>query len=103
MIISILYSHQSSLQEHSPHALASIPLLLRWYSRVQDVPGVRKAAERCGMTLFMPQPSPSGAVLPELATPAEELEPESAQPEKTPFVGGPRPTLTKLKVHNKTT
>ncbi|XP_063041597.1 glutathione S-transferase C-terminal domain-containing protein [Engraulis encrasicolus] len=97
VLLPCIHQYLSSLQEHSPHALASIPLLLRWYSRVQDVPGVRKAAERCGMTLFMPQPSPSGAVLPELATPAEELEPESAQPEKTPFVGGPRPTLTKLK------
>ncbi|KAL2101694.1 hypothetical protein ACEWY4_003455 [Coilia grayii] len=96
VLLPCIHQYLSSLQRHTPDALASLPLLVRWYCRVQDVPGVRRAAENCGMTLFTPQPSESGVVLPEVSTPGE-LELESTQPEKMPFVGGPRPTLTKLK------
>ncbi|XP_031429081.1 glutathione S-transferase C-terminal domain-containing protein isoform X2 [Clupea harengus] len=96
VLLPCIHQYLSSLQKHAPHALSRLPLLVRWYCHVQDVPGVRKAAETCGMTLFTPQPSESVLLTPEIST-LGELELESTQPEKVPFVGGPRPTLTKLK------
>ncbi|XP_076120999.1 glutathione S-transferase C-terminal domain-containing protein [Alosa pseudoharengus] len=96
VLLPCIHQYLSSLWKHAPHALSHLPLILRWYCHVQDIPGVRKAAENCGMTLFMPQPSKSSMLSPEIST-LSELELESTQPEKLPFVGGPRPTLTKLK------
>ncbi|GAA6085142.1 glutathione S-transferase C-terminal domain-containing protein isoform X1 [Tachysurus ichikawai] len=84
-----------SLQNHAPHVLMQLPLLLRWYHRVQDVPGVRRAAENCGIALFrpqVPQPCSTQAYTPHCL----ESEQESPAPPQERFVGGPRPTLTKL-------
>lgn len=88
---------QISLQNHAPHVLMQLPLLLRWYHRVQDVPGVRRAAENCGIALFrpqVPQPCSTQAYTPHCL----ESEQESPAPPQERFVGGPRPTLTKLQV-----
>ncbi|KAG9344135.1 hypothetical protein JZ751_012617 [Albula glossodonta] len=83
-----------SLQQHASSKLAQLPLLQRWYLRVQEVPRVCKAAEDCGIAFINPQalrPGPQeGAPLPSRAEP----EPEKTQ---VAFIGGPRPTMTKLK------
>ncbi|KAF1582998.1 UNVERIFIED_CONTAM: Glutathione S-transferase C-terminal domain-containing protein, partial [Eudyptes robustus] len=75
--------------------LVNLPLISNWYQRVQKVPGVKKAAGKCNMELLQ---------FPELmAAPEEELRDLSSVPheleeenEDSHFIGGPRPTMTKL-------
>lgn len=74
-----------------------MPLIASWYRRVQEVPGVKKAAGKCKMELLQ---------LPELmSAPQEQLQGFSSVPdelkeenEDSHFIGGPRPTMTKLMV-----
>ncbi|KFZ47342.1 Glutathione S-transferase C-terminal domain-containing protein, partial [Antrostomus carolinensis] len=76
--------------------LVNLPLISSWYQRVQEVPGVKKAAGKCNMELLQ---------LPELmSAPEDELQDLSSVPdeveeenEDSNFIGGPRPTMTKLK------
>ncbi|KAK4818381.1 hypothetical protein QYF61_012060, partial [Mycteria americana] len=75
--------------------LVNLPLISSWYQRVQEVPGVKQAAGKCNMELLQ---------LPELmSAPEEELQNLSSVPdefkvenEDSNFIGGPRPTMTKL-------
>ncbi|KAI1887505.1 hypothetical protein AGOR_G00191010 [Albula goreensis] len=94
VLLPCVHSYLKSLQQHAASKLAQLPLLQRWYLRVQEVPGVCKAAEDCGIAFINPQalrPGPQeGAPLPSRAEP----EPEKTQ---VAFIGGPRPTMTKLK------
>ncbi|KAJ7396937.1 Glutathione S-transferase C-terminal domain-containing protein [Pitangus sulphuratus] len=77
--------------------LVNLPLISSWYRRVQEVPGVKKAAGKCNMELLQ---------LPELmSAPEEEAQDFSSVPdeleeetEDSHFIGGPRPTMTKLMV-----
>lgn len=74
-----------------------MPLISSWYQRVQEVPGVKKAAGKCSMELLQ---------LPELiSVPEEQLQDFCSVPdeleeenEDSNFIGGPRPTMTKLMV-----
>lgn len=75
--------------------LANLPLISSWYRRVQEVPGVKKAADKCGMQLLqlpelMPAPEEQ---LQDFSSVPDELEEEH---EDSHFIGGPRPTMTKL-------
>ncbi|KFO97008.1 Glutathione S-transferase C-terminal domain-containing protein, partial [Calypte anna] len=74
--------------------LVNLPLISNWYQRVQEVPGVKKAAGKCNMDFLQ---------LPELMSASEQLQDLSAVPdavaeenEDSHFIGGPRPTVTKL-------
>ncbi|KAI4832934.1 hypothetical protein KUCAC02_015870, partial [Chaenocephalus aceratus] len=92
--------HLVLLQAHAASLLHQIPHLLRWYSRVQEVPGVLRAAKACGIALCTPQvptssaPGPSAESNPPSLLDQEEDQEKTKQP---PFIGGPRPTMTKLK------
>uniref|UniRef100_A0A8D3A3C6 Glutathione S-transferase C-terminal domain-containing protein n=2 Tax=Scophthalmus maximus TaxID=52904 RepID=A0A8D3A3C6_SCOMX len=100
VLLPCIYQYLCSLQAHAASTLHQLPHLLRWYSRVQEVPGVLRAAKACGMTLSVPQvPTPRLPGLSAEEKPTSPLEQED-NPEMTtqlPFVGGPRPTMTKLK------
>lgn len=96
-IMSLIKPFQVSLQKHTPSTLSHLPLLLRWYQRVQELPSVLRAAKDCGMALFSlssVDPCPPKPEAPR-SSGAEQEGPERKQ---EPFVGGPRPTLTKLQV-----
>ncbi|KAM6940804.1 glutathione S-transferase C-terminal domain-containing protein [Lycodopsis pacificus] len=99
VLLPCIYQYLCSLQAHAASSLHQLPHLLRWYSRVQEVPGVLRAAKECGMALSIPQvlmsslPGPSAEDVPTSLLELEEDQEMAAQP---PFVGGPRPTLTKL-------
>ncbi|NXO05178.1 GSTCD protein, partial [Rhinopomastus cyanomelas] len=75
--------------------LGNLPLITSWYQRVQEVPGVKEAAGKCSMEFLQ---------LPELiSAPEEHLQDFSSIPdeleeenEESNFIGGPRPTMTKL-------
>ncbi|XP_029114640.1 glutathione S-transferase C-terminal domain-containing protein [Scleropages formosus] len=95
VLLPCVHNYLRALEHHNAARLQEIPLLLRWYHRVQEVPGVRRAARDCGIGFFGPQAQSS-------APPAVEprcSEEEQGSRESAPgtFVGGPRPTLTKLK------
>uniref|UniRef100_A0A8C3WWI4 Glutathione S-transferase C-terminal domain-containing protein n=1 Tax=Catagonus wagneri TaxID=51154 RepID=A0A8C3WWI4_9CETA len=76
-----------------PEKLAEFPLLAAWYQRIQKVPRVKTAASQCGMQFLH---------LPELQTSSNEWHPNldevpCAEEQNDPsFIGGPRPTMTKL-------
>ncbi|CAK6432920.1 unnamed protein product [Pipistrellus nathusii] len=73
--------------------LTEFPLLAAWYQRIQEVPRVKTAASQCGIQ-FCP--------LPELLTTSNEQHPDlnedpGGEEQNDPsFIGGPRPTMTKL-------
>ncbi|KAM6147994.1 glutathione S-transferase C-terminal domain-containing protein isoform 2-T2 [Erethizon dorsatum] len=73
--------------------LTEFPLLASWYQRIQEVPRVKTAASKCGIQFLH---------LPELLTTPNEHCPQlseapSGEEQSDPlFIGGPRPTMTKL-------
>ncbi|XP_070781057.1 glutathione S-transferase C-terminal domain-containing protein [Enoplosus armatus] len=100
VLLPCIYQYLCSLRAHTASPLHQLPHLLRWYSRVQEVPGVLRAAKACGMSLSIPQ-VPTSTLPGQSAedNPTSLLEQEEGQEMTTqlPFVGGPRPTMTKLK------
>lgn len=77
--------------------MGNLPLISSWYRRVQEVPGIKKAADKCSMQLLqlpelMPAPEEQ---LQDFSSVPDELEEEH---EDSHFIGGPRPTMTKLMV-----
>ncbi|NWX20070.1 GSTCD protein, partial [Aegotheles bennettii] len=75
--------------------LVNLPLISSWYQRVQEVPGVKKAAGKCNMDFlqFPELMSASGEQLQDFSSVPDELEEENKD---SHFIGGPRPTMTKL-------
>ncbi|ELW64111.1 Glutathione S-transferase C-terminal domain-containing protein [Tupaia chinensis] len=75
--------------------LIEFPLLASWYQRIQEVPRVKTAASKCGIQFLL---------LPEFLTTSNEQHPNlsevpNVEEQSDPlFIGGPRPTLTKLMV-----
>ncbi|XP_033943110.1 glutathione S-transferase C-terminal domain-containing protein [Pseudochaenichthys georgianus] len=100
VLLPCIHQYLCSLQAHAASLLHQIPHLLRWYSRVQEVPGVLRAAKACGIALCTPRlptssaPGPSAESHPPSLLDQEEDQEKTKQP---PFIGGPRPTMTKLK------
>uniref|UniRef100_A0A7N8XYI9 Glutathione S-transferase C-terminal domain-containing protein n=1 Tax=Mastacembelus armatus TaxID=205130 RepID=A0A7N8XYI9_9TELE len=99
VLLPCVHQYLCSLQTHSARTLHQLPHLLRWYSHVQEVPGVQQAANACGMTLSIPHvptSSPLGASPEHNPTCLLEQEENQEMTTQLPFVGGPRPTMTKL-------
>ncbi|XP_032317035.1 glutathione S-transferase C-terminal domain-containing protein isoform X2 [Camelus ferus] len=73
--------------------LVEFPLLAAWYQRIQEVPRVKTAASQCGIQFLH---------LPQLQTTSNEHHPNldeapCIEEQSDPlFIGGPRPTMTKL-------
>ncbi|XP_072241098.1 glutathione S-transferase C-terminal domain-containing protein [Leuresthes tenuis] len=100
VLLPCIYQYLCSLRAHAASALHQLPHLLRWYSRVQEVPGIPRAAKDCGLLLSIPQVSTSSLPGPSVQDTLDRLLAQEEGPEMTPqlpFIGGPRPTLTKLK------
>nr|XP_043885229.1 glutathione S-transferase C-terminal domain-containing protein isoform X2 [Solea senegalensis] len=100
VLLPCIQQYLCSLQARAASLLQQLPHLLCWYSRVQEVPGVLRAAKACGMALSIPQvPTVSLPGPPAESNPTNLLEQEDNHDTTTqqPFVGGPRPTMTKLK------
>ncbi|KAF7651785.1 hypothetical protein LDENG_00105350, partial [Lucifuga dentata] len=98
VLLPCIHQYLRSLQIHAASTLVQLPLLLRWYSHVQEVPGVLRAAKACGMTLSTLQPPLSPSEPSAEAIPTSQVEQEHLEmTTQLPFVGGPRPTMTKLK------
>ncbi|XP_066488211.1 glutathione S-transferase C-terminal domain-containing protein [Tiliqua scincoides] len=75
--------------------ILGLSLISRWYQRVQKVPGIKQAASKCGMQFLQYVDFfsfPEGC-LQNICTASEEPEEKH---EDILFIGGPRPTMTKL-------
>uniref|UniRef100_H3DKZ9 Glutathione S-transferase C-terminal domain-containing protein n=1 Tax=Tetraodon nigroviridis TaxID=99883 RepID=H3DKZ9_TETNG len=100
VLLPCIHRYLCSLQVREASSSLRLPHLLRWYANVQEVPGVVRAAEACGMAFSTPLACLTGPpVSPTEDNPASRLEEDEGQETVTqpPFVGGPRPTMTKLK------
>nr|XP_006005277.1 PREDICTED: glutathione S-transferase C-terminal domain-containing protein-like [Latimeria chalumnae]XP_014349516.1 PREDICTED: glutathione S-transferase C-terminal domain-containing protein-like [Latimeria chalumnae] len=95
VLLPCLHQFLVSLSKKQEELLGSLPLLSCWYQWVQEVPGVKRAAASCGihflsLPTFLPSPdAPSQS--------SSEPANEKKDGDEIPFVGGPRPTMTKLK------
>uniref|UniRef100_A0A670HZV4 GST C-terminal domain-containing protein n=1 Tax=Podarcis muralis TaxID=64176 RepID=A0A670HZV4_PODMU len=75
--------------------LLRLPLISSWFQRVQEVPGIKRAAANANMQ-FLPHQgsvSLSDEHMQFICTASDEPQEEH---EDTSFIGGPRPTMTKL-------
>ncbi|XP_060102962.1 glutathione S-transferase C-terminal domain-containing protein isoform X1 [Heteronotia binoei] len=75
--------------------MSELPLISSWYQRVQEVPGVKTAAAKCKMQFVQYQGSSSFQARCPQGTCTASDEPEEEN-EIAQFIGGPRPTMTKL-------
>ncbi|XP_015201260.2 glutathione S-transferase C-terminal domain-containing protein isoform X2 [Lepisosteus oculatus] len=95
VLLPCLHHFLVSLHHRESNKLARLPLLQRWYRRVQEVPGVARAAGTCGIGfLLLPDSGWHPALESRELCPPEQEPAEKAQ---APFIGGPRPTMTKLR------
>ncbi|XP_056422077.1 glutathione S-transferase C-terminal domain-containing protein isoform X3 [Hyla sarda] len=85
-----------ALQKVSPEKIYGHPLIIGWYQRVLQVQGVQKAAAASNIKFlhFLPVDSQHQ----EHST-ASSIEEEEKEIPEIHFLGGPRPTMTKLKDH----
>lgn len=77
--------------------ISRLPLISSWYQRVQEVPGIKQAAVKCNMHFLQcmgPFFTPDECLENNCTTSDEPKE----EHEDTRFIGGPRPTMTKLMV-----
>ncbi|TRY65926.1 hypothetical protein DNTS_012337 [Danionella cerebrum] len=95
VLLPCIHQYLISLQKFAPSTLSHLPLLLRWYQRVQELPTVLRAAKDTGMSFLN-----ICTVEPSTAQPEDQRsrreEHQVPNPKSEPFIGGPRPTLTKL-------
>ncbi|XP_063314454.1 glutathione S-transferase C-terminal domain-containing protein [Pelobates fuscus] len=96
VLLPCIHQFLVALLKISVDKIMQLPLTVGWYQRVQQVPGIRTAAAKCNLHFLN---------LPDVNTCHEPLpiplstEMERSELQDTAFVGGPRPTMTKLKNH----
>ncbi|XP_075716715.1 glutathione S-transferase C-terminal domain-containing protein [Rhinoderma darwinii] len=96
VLLPCIHHYLVALQKISPEKIYGLPLIKGWYERVRQVQGVQTAAADCNIVFLHflhvdsqhQEPSASFKIDTE-----EKGIPESH------FLGGPRPTMTKLKDH----
>ncbi|XP_042324707.1 glutathione S-transferase C-terminal domain-containing protein isoform X4 [Sceloporus undulatus] len=76
-------------------SISQLPLISAWYQRVQEVPGIKRAAAKWNMQMcqYVGASSLSDEHLQNISTASDKSEEEL---EDAHFIGGPRPTMTKL-------
>lgn len=94
VLMPCIHQFLVALHKTSPEEISRIPLLAAWYERVQQVPGVQSAATACSIT-FLHFPDLNKTCDKHLQ--ASETKTEKADSSEDQFLGGPRPTMTKLK------
>lgn len=93
-----IYHFKAACKKHQNNIL-QLPLILSWYKRVLEVPGIKQATVKCNIKNILDcrlHPLPNEC---QQNTFTAFKEPENV-PEEIEFIGGPRPTITKLMVGN---
>ncbi|KAM5192119.1 glutathione S-transferase C-terminal domain-containing protein [Mantella aurantiaca] len=94
VLMPCIHQFLVTLHKISPEKISRVPLLAAWYERVQQVPGVQSAATACNIAfLHIPFLNKSS----DQHLQASETMTEEAHSLEDKFLGGPRPTMTKLK------
>ncbi|XP_063775392.1 glutathione S-transferase C-terminal domain-containing protein isoform X3 [Pseudophryne corroboree] len=96
VLLPCIHQFLVALHKVSPEKTYELPLITGWYKRVQQVPGVCSAATACNITFLQFPDVPTQHIQQPLSCKADAE--ENVLPEKH-FLGGPRPTMTKLKEH----
>uniref|UniRef100_A0A8C5LKB1 Glutathione S-transferase C-terminal domain-containing protein n=1 Tax=Leptobrachium leishanense TaxID=445787 RepID=A0A8C5LKB1_9ANUR len=96
VLLPCIHQFLVALQKVSEEKSAHFPLIVGWYRRVQQVPGIRTAAAMCKIH-FLDLPEERRCQESLTSPPTQENE-ATESPDIT-FLGGPRPTMTKLKDH----
>ncbi|XP_069487050.1 glutathione S-transferase C-terminal domain-containing protein isoform X2 [Ambystoma mexicanum] len=94
VLLPCIHHFLVSVRKKQKEKLADFPLILGWYRRVQEVPGVCRAAALCGMQFI--HLYDSEYLKEEPQRPPITKQQETQDEEDSNFIGGPRPTMTKL-------
>ncbi|KAM8939895.1 glutathione S-transferase C-terminal domain-containing protein [Pelodytes ibericus] len=96
VLLPCIHQFLVTLHKISEEKCTQLRLIIGWYTRLQQVPGVRAAAAMCNVHfLNFPDVSTAQEALPSPAI----TEKEQNELPGSHFIGGPRPTMTKLKNH----
>ncbi|KAG8454128.1 hypothetical protein GDO86_000679 [Hymenochirus boettgeri] len=95
VLLPCIHSFLVSLHKKVPgDKWKELPLIAGWYKRVQHVPGVKSAAAMCHIHFIdVPTESTGLGQMSQLV----KSETEGNELQDCHFIGGPRPTMTKLK------
>ncbi|XP_042324705.1 glutathione S-transferase C-terminal domain-containing protein isoform X2 [Sceloporus undulatus] len=87
--------HFFDFSKNNHLSISQLPLISAWYQRVQEVPGIKRAAAKWNMQMcqYVGASSLSDEHLQNISTASDKSEEEL---EDAHFIGGPRPTMTKL-------
>ncbi|XP_043917239.1 glutathione S-transferase C-terminal domain-containing protein [Protopterus annectens] len=99
VLLPCLHVFLAFLSKQQTNNLTSLPLISSWYLRVQEVPGVKKAAASCGIQFVVFEKWPPATSSQTIDCNKSDEEEKKMNSESAPFIGGPRPTMTKLKEH----
>ncbi|KAM3939014.1 glutathione S-transferase C-terminal domain-containing protein [Leptodactylus fuscus] len=96
VLLPCIHRFLVALQQVSPEMIYGLPLIIGWYERVLQVQGVQKAAAACNITFLQFLHVNSKHQEP---TASFKVDTEEKELPESHFLGGPRPTMTKLKDH----
>ncbi|XP_003226439.2 glutathione S-transferase C-terminal domain-containing protein isoform X2 [Anolis carolinensis] len=85
--------HFLAFSKNNQVSISQLLLISNWYQRVQEVSGIKKAAAKCNMQMCQYVGSLSDEHLQSISVVPDKTEEEH---EDVHFIGGPRPTMTKL-------
>ncbi|XP_032079994.1 glutathione S-transferase C-terminal domain-containing protein [Thamnophis elegans] len=94
VLLPCIHYFLAACKKHQNNIL-QLPLILSWYKRVLQVPGIKQATVKCNIKNILDcrlHPLPNEC---QQNTFTVFKEPENV-PEEIQFIGGPRPTITKL-------
>ncbi|XP_073427916.1 glutathione S-transferase C-terminal domain-containing protein isoform X2 [Dendrobates tinctorius] len=96
VLLPCIHHFLVALQKISPEKTSELPLVLGWYERVLQVQGLQKAAAASNITfLHFPHVDSQHQEVAALF----KVDTEEKDISESHFLGGPRPTMTKLKEH----
>ncbi|XP_044158464.1 glutathione S-transferase C-terminal domain-containing protein isoform X1 [Bufo gargarizans] len=96
VLLPCIHHFLVALQKVSPEKIYGLPLLMGWYDRVLQVQGVQKAAAASNISFLHFVKVDSQHQEPPAST---KIDPEEKEFPESHFLGGPRPTMSKLKNH----
>ncbi|XP_075056940.1 glutathione S-transferase C-terminal domain-containing protein isoform X1 [Mixophyes fleayi] len=94
VLMPCIHQFLAALHKASPEKIYGLPLINGWYERVQQVPGVCRAATACNITFLHFSDVTTQHIQQPLSS---KTDTENKDLPEKPFLGGPRPTMTKLR------
>ncbi|XP_072479283.1 glutathione S-transferase C-terminal domain-containing protein [Notamacropus eugenii] len=92
VLLPCIHQFLAHIWKDSCGILTHLPLIASWYQKVQEVPGVKRAAAKCRIHFLQLSDLPTVDKQPLILSESPETEEKSC----LNFIGGPRPTISKL-------